>query len=167
MPSSSYCCASFNYRPVKREGRIYCGGSCLKQFEIDDLAERISEDEVKARAKSMRRSGCPLCRDDDPVDIHSAHYVWSLVLVSFYHTEMRLSCLSCAKTRQFRAIISCVGLGCWGLPGIILVPMQVVRNLIGLLWPHGRKQASEDLEWMAAQQLAAEQIAEVEGEEER
>jgi hypothetical protein len=75
----------------------------------------------------------PRCQGPGPVDAHPAHSVFSVLILTRWTTESRLSCRGCGKKRQATALASSLVLGWWGFPwGLLVTPVQLVRNVVEL-----------------------------------
>jgi hypothetical protein len=99
----------------------------------------------------------PRCSGGGPVDVHTTHEVWSAVVLTSWKSIPALSCKSCGVKRQIGALAFSGFLGWWGFPfGLILTPIQVVRNLVGMLGGPRRDQPSQLLVDTVTRYLAAE-----------
>ena len=57
----------------------------------------------------------------------------SAVVLTSWRAMPRISCRSCATKAQIGGALTSFTLGWWGFPwGLVMTPVQVVRNLMGL-----------------------------------
>jgi hypothetical protein len=90
--------------------------------------------EVHRQIEELHRSStCPTCGKVGPIDVQHAYWVWSAIVLTRWGSKSKLECLSCARPRRVNAIVSSLLLGWWGIPfGLIITPLQLVRNLAAL-----------------------------------
>lgn len=71
---------------------------------------------------------------------NTAHRVWSALVLTNWSSHPAISCRGCALKRQAGSLLSCLVLGWWGLPwGLVWTPVQVIRNIVGMVKPPERK----------------------------
>lgn len=110
---------------------------------------------VAAKAREIHSGPCPLCGSPGPVDVHYAPRVWSAIVVTVRNTKTLVSCRRCARDEQHAAIGFSLALGWWGVPfGIFLTPVQVARNIHGIVRPPDPERPSQRLHEFAAQLVA-------------
>jgi hypothetical protein len=63
-------------------------------------------------------------------------------------------CRACARSKQLFSIAFSFALGWWSLWGLFLTPIQIIRNIFGLVWPPDPSQPSPSLQQAASQQYA-------------
>jgi hypothetical protein len=67
------------------------------------------------------------------VDVHKFHQVYSMLVLTRWTSNQQLSCRSCGTKRQLGALFISLVFGWWGIPwGLVLTPVQVTRNIIGM-----------------------------------
>jgi ribosomal protein S27AE len=110
---------------------------------------------VAAKAREIHSGACPPCGGPGPIDVHFAPRVWSAILVTVCRTKTLVTCQRCARDEQRAAIGFSLALGWWGVPfGIFLTPVQVGRNLHGIVRPPSPERPSQRLHEFAAQLVA-------------
>jgi hypothetical protein len=73
---------------------------------------------------------------------------------------MQVSCKQCATKSQIGSIIFCLFLGWWGFPfGLIVTPVQIIRNLIAMIGGADASTPSQLFEKIIRVQLAARTLA--------
>jgi len=120
---------------VEEAGERFCSERCCKAFPIMQWAGVRPED-VYRRAMEIRNSACPCCGRSGPVDAHKSYRIWSAVVLSVWSTRSVVSCRRCGREEQLTAASLSLALGWWGLPlGLVLTPVQVIRNLLAMARP--------------------------------
>ena len=98
------------------------------------------------------------------MDIRYSYRVWSVAILTFSKTHKVVACRPCGHKAQIRSMWFSLGLGWWGIPfGLILTPIQVIRNVIAMLradrlGPSKElvQSAAVELGFIKAQQAAAQ-----------
>ncbi|MCG8602801.1 MAG: YvaD family protein [Verrucomicrobiales bacterium] len=134
MKACSYCKNTIVLGGKKVGKRLYCGENC-RHAAVDVLGlDAIPEDLVNDLASSIHKGSCPKCGGDGPVDIHESYRVASAFLFSFFNTKTEVCCRKCSFKNSFWDFIYTFTLGWWGFPiGVILTPILLLRNMIGML----------------------------------
>ncbi len=92
-------------------------------------------------------------RAPGPLDLRRSHWVWSAFIVTRWKTDQHIECAPCGRLRQAKAMGFSLLAGWWGVPfGLILTPVQLVRNAIALL--QSDKRPSADFERLMRLELA-------------
>lgn len=87
--------------------------------------------------------------------------MWSVVVLTHWSSRHRISCRRCALRDQCRGVVSSMLLGWWGLPlGIVMTPVQIVRNLFAMVRTPDPQEPSPGLLRQASLLLATERLAE-------
>jgi hypothetical protein len=78
----------------------------------------------------------------------------SFVVLTRWRNVPRICCRMCGLRGQFRGMLVSLLMGWWGVPfGLILTPIQIARNLNGIVFPPDRRKPSPMLERMVAIEL--------------
>jgi hypothetical protein len=89
--------------------------------------------ELDQYVEHVYRSNCPSCGGSGPIDVRRAYWVWSAVVLTRWGSETKIECAPCAKPRRREKLFFSLLAGWWGMPfGLILTPVQIIRNLWGL-----------------------------------
>src|SRR5688572_24843332 len=114
----------------------FCNEQCAAQGEWLAIASQIPADVVQQQVWRLHHGACPVCNGPGPVDVHTSHRVYSVLLMTSWRNQPRLSCRSCAiKAKLTDSAVSLIA-GWWGFPwGLIMTPVQLGRNLIGMVRP--------------------------------
>jgi hypothetical protein len=138
----------------------YCNATCLATGQALAVARQLPEAEVQSFVQRLHVGPCPKCRGNGPVEVYRVHKVWSALIITSWSSVRQVSCRSCASKAQLGGIAFSLLLGWWGFPwGLILTPVQVVRNLRGLLRTPDPYRPSPELETVARVQLVSQLAA--------
>jgi hypothetical protein len=89
------------------------------------------------------------------VDVHVSYRVWSAAIVTSWSSRPAVSCGGCGTKRKLGDALFSLVLGWWGLPwGVVITPVQIVRNLVGLARKPAPGQPSPALENMVRLNMA-------------
>ena len=110
----------------------FCGHACLRAGVAGRFA--VSRAHLEEAVWKIHQGQCPRCGERGPVDLHTSFHVWSAVIVTHWMADARLSCERCARSARRKAAGRSLLLGWWGVPfGLVMTPVQVVRNVAGNL----------------------------------
>ena len=112
---------------------VYCRKKCLEQDVLRETSEMIPQDLLDERVHAVHQGSCPKCKSEGPVDVHQSYSLWTILYVTRLNTQLHLCCRGCARRTQFGAVIKSVLFGIWGPFGILLTPVQILRNLVGMI----------------------------------
>ena len=153
------CGVSVLFGGVKDGSKRYCSKKCYAADEVNRRAEQIPADAVIAQANKIRDGRCPACQGTGPVDVHKSYFIYSVLVYTSYRTNEHIVCRSCARKRQLTDMLSSALLGWWGIPfGIILTPVQIIKNAIALFSNPGQSGPTELLAQRTRQLLAAQHM---------
>jgi hypothetical protein len=115
---------------------------------------------LNRKVEEVWGGACPKCKGPGPVDVHKVHEVWSALVMTRWTTKSQVSCRSCARKRQLGGAAFSFVFGWWGFPwGLILTPVQVTRNIIGMGAGPDSSRASDGLRKLVMVNLGAQVIA--------
>lgn len=133
MAKCGYCGSSILMGGARAGDQRFCNNTCLQNARILSITKNVPNDVLERKIEEVWRGNCPKCRSLGPVDVHKVHEVWSALVLTRWTTQSQISCRSCATKRQFGGMAFSAALGWWGFPwGLILTPVQISRNIIGL-----------------------------------
>jgi len=67
------------------------------------------------------------------VDIHTSYSIWSIIFLTSWKSHPQLCCRKCGAKSKIMRWMGSFLFGWWGIPhGLILTPVQLTRNFIGL-----------------------------------
>ena len=111
------------------------------------LSRQLPESSVRESLWSVHRGNCPKCQGPGPVDVHVSHRVWSALFLTRWTSTPQVSCRSCGIRSQLAGAGYSLVLGWWGFPwGFIMTPIQIGRNIFGMMKGPDPAQPSAQLE---------------------
>lgn len=160
MANCSYCNSFFLFGGLKDQTGHYCNANCQLGGNLLVESQTIPEHEIRQLVTQVHQGPCPRCHGKGPVDMHKAHRVWSILVMTSWSSSPELSCKACAVQRQVASFFTSSMLGWWGFPwGIIFTPVQLIKNVAGMLGGPSAKQPSPLLERFVRIQAAAQNHA--------
>jgi hypothetical protein len=127
------------------------------------IANQVPPDVLKQHIDQVHQGSCPRCKGRGPVDVHTSHKVFSALIITRWSSKPDISCRACGVRNQVVGTVFSLILGWWGLPwGLILTPVQVIRNIVGLCKPPDPRSPSAQLEKLLKLNLAANIVRQAE-----
>ena len=135
-------CEACGYRimfgGVKQGQRQYCSTKCVKEASWSDALKLVPNAEVEQAVKAIHEGACPKCHGAGPVDVHTSYKVYSILVMTRWSSHPIVACQSCARKQQLKHTLYSLVTGWWGFPfGLIFTPVQIVRNIGGLIGTSG------------------------------
>ena len=159
MAKCGYCGSTIFMGGVRAGNQRLCNKKCLQNAYVLSLSKSVPADLLERQVEEVWRGNCPKCRQLGPIDVHKVHEVWSVILLTRWTTKAQVSCRSCATKRQLGGLAFSLAFGWWGFPwGLILTPVQITRNIIGMSRGPDSSRASEDLRKMVLINLGQQMI---------
>lgn len=156
MARCDYCKSFMLWSGVKKSGRRFCNDECLQSGRLMVAAEALPQHVVDREVAKERRKSCPECNGPGPSDVHTSHTVMSIVVMTFSQSTPNVCCRSCGLKKQLMGTLSSGLLGWWGFPwGFIYTPIQICRNIAGILGAPDPNIPSEQYELLTRLALAA------------
>jgi hypothetical protein len=160
MSSCSYCNSIILWGGRQIGAFKFCNDKCAIKGTRALAAQQIPDDVVIPFVRRLHSGPCPKCGGPGPVDVFTAYSIWSAVVVTRWVSEPQVSCKPCGVKHQAVSLGKSLVLGWWGFPwGLIITPIQIVRNVIGLSKSPDPFQPSAALQQIARLQLAAQRPA--------
>ena len=165
MAKCGYCGSTIVIGGVRAGDQRFCNNKCRQNAQILNLSQHVPADVLERQIEEVWRGNCPKCRGLGPVDVHKFHQVWSIVVLTRWSTAQQVSCRSCGTKRQLGALFFSLFCGWWGFPwGLVLTPIQLTRNAVGMFRGPDSSSPSADLRKLiqvnlGMQILAANQVA--------
>lgn len=159
MAKCSYCSGTIVFGG-EREGELrFCNKNCLENGRVIIAAEQVPLDLVEDWAAKIHQGNCPKCNGSGPVDVQTSYTVWSFFILSSWNSKAEVCCNTCGYKKKTWGLISSMVLGWWGFPwGIIMTPIQVIRNIIGFFKGANQEGASDQLKQIAKLQIAQQAL---------
>jgi hypothetical protein len=159
MASCGYCRSTIIAGGVKDGQARYCNEKCYQRGKLVALSGHFSPEEVREAVQQVHRGLCPKCGGSGPVDVSVAHKVWSAGIITSWSSTPQVSCRSCGRKGQAGGLVFSFVLGWWGIPwGFIMTPVQLARNITGLMRDFDPYQPSPQLEDAVRLSMAAELV---------
>jgi hypothetical protein len=160
MAKCAYCNSTIFFGGVRKGDQRFCNAKCYNEGLLISASQQIPAQVFNREIEQVHQGLCPKCGGSGPVDVHTSYQVFSLVFLTRWSSTPQLSCRSCGLSGQLRGLGMSLLLGWWGFPwGLIMTPVQITRNLIGIFRPPDPAQPSPQLQKMVklhiARQLAA------------
>jgi hypothetical protein len=157
MAKCDYCGTTILFGGVREGNLRFCNADCHTNGYLCVVAEKVPEDIVAEHLSALHQGNCPKCGGPGPVDLHTAHFVWSAFIMTSWRSRPEVCCRWCGKKAKLGGLLSSATLGWWGIPwGIVLTPVQVIRNVAGLLSSPDPTQPSAELANIVRIQLASQ-----------
>jgi hypothetical protein len=160
MASCAYCNTTILIGG-KRQGDLrFCNVTCAANGALVEVANQLPLVEVMRYAQQVHGGNCPRCGGQGPADVHTSYRVWSALVMTNWSSRPAISCQSCGTKRKIGDAFFSLFLGWWGFPwGLLMTPVQLGRNLIGLFQATDPSQPSPALERMLRLQLAQHKMS--------
>ena len=132
MARCAQCGARILARGIRRGEVRYCNAHCEARTRARACDALLPAKLIDERVHVIHRGRCPKCGGLGPVDVHCSYQVSSYIHHSSWRTNVRVCCRSCATRDQLFHAFACFLVGWWSIPGLVLTPLQIVRNLAGM-----------------------------------
>ena len=155
MASCAQCGSTIMFGGRKHGEIRFCSAKCEKDGAHLISTIEIPEKVIAYEASRIWKGNCPICDGEGPTDIHTAHSVWSAIVITRWVSLPQVSCKSCGRKQMYVGILKSTLLGWWGFPwGIFITPAQIIRNIFGIVAPPDPSKPSKELLKFARFQLA-------------
>ncbi|HYM34571.1 MAG TPA: hypothetical protein VET48_04195 [Steroidobacteraceae bacterium] len=157
MARCSYCDSLILIGGVRDGEMRFCNAKCHARGRAMLVARQIPLELVRQRTQAIHTGPCPRCnKDNGPVDVHTAHKVYSALVMTSWSSQPQVSCRACGVKSQALGAASSLLLGWWGIPwGIVMTPVQIGKNIVGMLRNPATDGPSAQLEQMVRLDLAS------------
>lgn len=155
MASCASCNSFILFGGEKADDFRFCNKKCLEEGKIYIEASKVSETEIGLLADEIYRDVCPKCEKRSGVEVHKSYEIASFIFYTRYQTLKHICCRVCARKKQLTDFFGSLFLGWWGVPwGILMTPVQLVKNIIAMLRPPKTDAPSQDLKDSARMMIA-------------
>jgi hypothetical protein len=159
MASCDYCGSTIIFGGKRDSNGHFCNKQCQARGSLLSLSRQFPEANVQQEVWKVHQGLCPQCKGSGPIDIHVSHKVWSALFLTSWNSVPQVSCRRCGVKSQVTGTLFNLLLGWWGFPwGLIMTPIQVGRNLYGIVQPPEASKPSRQLEKIVRMTLAANAI---------
>jgi hypothetical protein len=154
MASCAACGTTILFGGVRDGESRFCNAKCKAEGSLRLAIEEVPDALVSSRVWVIREGRCPECRGVGPVDLHCSYRVWSGLIIVMHSTRPHICCRRCGTRAQWRDAAFSFVLGWWSLWGVIWTPLQLYRNMRGILRSDGPSETTPQLELLVRAQLA-------------
>ncbi|MCA9279033.1 MAG: hypothetical protein H6815_13730 [Phycisphaeraceae bacterium] len=155
-------CGSVLFGGIKENGARYCNKGCRDIACAIDTVDQQFGDEVLEKVLDVHSGPCPKCGKPGPIDVHTSHFVWSAIYITRYTSTPAVCCTSCGRKAKLTSALGSALVGWWGIPfGILITPVYVGANIVGLFKSPDPEVPSEQLTHMVKLQIASNIVHQV------
>jgi hypothetical protein len=159
MAKCDYCGTTILFGGKRDANGRFCNQKCQGRGALLALSKQVPDASVKEQVWKTHQGLCPKCGGSGPVDVYVAHKVWSALVLTSWSSAPQLSCRSCGTKSQWAGVGFSLLLGWWGIPwGVILTPVQIGRNLVGMGKSADASSPSPELEKLVRMTMAANTV---------
>ena len=134
MAKCDYCGTRILFGGVREQNYRFCNAKCQQNGYALKAANEIPLEVLEEQVRAVHQGPCPRCSGRGPVEVYTSHRIWSALVLTSWVSRPQVSCQKCGRIEQVKDSLFSLFLGWWGLPwGIIITPIQIMRNLAGLL----------------------------------
>jgi hypothetical protein len=160
MATCSSCGATILFGGKRDANGRFCNAKCQARGSQLARVNQLPEATVREQVWKTHQGPCPKCGGPGPVDVYTSHKVWSVVVLTSWRSTSQISCRGCGRKSQWTAVAFSTVLGWWGLPfGLVITPIQIGRNLVGIGRSAHASTPSPELEKAVRMKLAAQSSA--------
>jgi hypothetical protein len=159
MAKCDYCGSTILFGG-KRQGELrFCNAKCSERGALLAISRQVPDSTVNEAVTRIHQGPCPKCGGSGPVDVHVHHQVWSALVLTSWKSAPQICCRSCGVKSQLGDTAFSLLLGWWGFPwGLLVTPVQIGRNVVGMLRPPDPLKASPKLEKAVRMNIAAQAV---------
>ena len=160
MAKCAACGSTIIFGGVRQGDLRYCNADCHRRGVLLAVAAQIPTEVIERQIGIPHQGPCPKCKGNGPVYVHMSYRVWSALVITSWRSIPQISCRSCGTKTQLGNTLFCLVLGWWGIPwGFILTPVQIGRNIYGIIKGPDPMAPSEGLEKAVRVILAARAVS--------
>jgi hypothetical protein len=164
MPKCDNCGTTILFGGVRSGPYRFCKQQCCDSAVQLVAAAELPEEFIAEKTRQLHESVCHRCQRRGPIDVHTAHSVWSAFVVTSWRSTRYVCCQSCGTKAKLRALTASTLFGWWGFPwGLLITPVQISRNLYGLFAAPDPAVPSAALMDVVRRQLAGQLLEESTG----
>jgi hypothetical protein len=159
MAQCVFCNSTILMGGVRHGVHRFCNKKCYQNTCILSVTKNVPASVLDGKVEEIWRGKCPKCEGTGPVDVHKVYEVWSALALTRWTTKSQVSCRSCASKSQLGGVAFSFFLGWWGLPwGLILTPVQITRNVVGICRGPEATRASQELRKLVLVNIGAQMM---------
>lgn len=155
MAKCDSCGTFIVFGGVKSEGYRYCNDGCAQRGQAQQLTNAVPQELLERYIREVHHGNCPKCGGPGPIDVHTSHTCWSVLVMTSMNSKPQVCCRSCGVKSQIGATCTSALLGWWGFPwGLLFTPIQIVRNVKGIVVKPDHSVPSPQLQHLVKLELA-------------
>ncbi len=155
MSRCDYCESRILFGGKRKGDQRFCNARCSAQGATIALSRQIPDHLISEALLRTHQGLCRKCGGSGPVDVHVHHQIWSAILLTSWKSTPQISCRDCGRKSQLGDAALSLIFGWWGFPwGLVLTPVQVGRNVFGMLRGPDSTKPSKQLEKMIRMHVA-------------
>lgn len=160
MAQCAYCGTGILFGGRRQGDQRYCNALCAARANLLAFSRQVPESVINEQVQKVHQGRCPKCDGSGPVEVYMSYRVWSALILTRWSSQQQISCRGCAIKSQLGSTAFCLFLGWWGFPwGLILTPVQIVRNLSAAMRAPDPLRPSDKLERMIRIHIASQMAA--------
>ncbi|MDH3346606.1 MAG: hypothetical protein OEM02_00700 [Desulfobulbaceae bacterium] len=160
MGTCDFCGTTILFGGVKDNDLRFCNDKCHQSGYPLVISRDIPDDIVNKNAEEVHKGACPKCQGPGPIDVHTSFKIYSLLLFTSYNSVPSICCRSCGIKSQVGNTVFSMLFGWWGFPyGILMTPVQIIKNVAGIIKGPDKTQPSEGLNNMVRLLIAEKMVA--------
>jgi hypothetical protein len=134
MAACAYCETSILFGGTREGDLRFCNADCQQKGFVAVVAQQVPDGVVSEQVSRVHQGLCPKCGGSGPVDVHTSYRVWSALLMTSWSSRPHVVCRSCGSRARLGDLLFSLLFGWWGFPwGFVMTPVQLVRNIAGLV----------------------------------
>jgi hypothetical protein len=156
MASCGYCATTIVFGGKRDGEQRFCNAECQQKGRVAAAAQEIPDALVAEHVWKVHQGLCSRCGGSGPIDVHTSYRVWSALYVTSWSSRPNVVCRRCGSRARLGDAVFSLALGWWGFPwGLLMTPVQVFRNVAGLLNSTDPTTPSPQLSHILRLQIAA------------
>lgn len=167
MASCDYCGTRILFGGVKDNGMRFCNEDCHTNGSLIAYSQQLPDDVVEPHVSAVHQGDCPKCGGPGPIDVHTSYIVWSIMILTSWKSRPEVCCRSCGNKAKLGGLCISAVAGWWGIPwGFIFTPVQIFRNISGIVFAPDLSFPSPELDRLVRIHLVSEIAAQNQAEAE-
>lgn len=158
MAKCDYCGSTILFGGKNDANGRFCNAACQGRGGLLAISRQNPETRVQEEIWKVHQGACPKCNGSGPVDVHTSHKIWAALVVYQWSSAPQVSCRSCGMKSQLGGSAFSLILGWWSLHGLLITPIQIGRNIAGMVRPPDPSKPSPKLEKVIRMTMAAQAI---------
>ena len=156
MARCRYCRSLILLGGKKERGLRFCSDKCHQQWGLQAVGSEVPDDIVEQYIERIHAGHCPRCGRQGTIGIRGSYTVWSIAYFTAWRSKTRICCRLCGFKSQLGGILFSLLFGWWGVPfGLIMTPIQIARNLAGMISTPNLSRSPTQLENLVRIDIAA------------